>query len=241
MIVITKVSIIIPFYNCSYVDQAIESALNQGYPKIEVIVVNDGSTKFTEKITPYLSRIRYFEKENGGTASALNLGIKNATGEYFAWLSSDDLFNEDKVSKQLTFMKENNSYLSYTNYSLIDASNAVLHKAAAVHFPYKIDFLKNLRKGCNINGCTVMMKMDLFSKLGLFDENLKFTQDYDFWLRAVQHYELYYLNESLVQYRVHSEMGSKKFNDEITKEIKALNEKYDAILITLINNEMGIK
>lgn len=241
MIVITRVSIIIPFFNCPYVDQAIESALNQAYPNIEVIVVNDGSTKFTEKMTPYLSRIRYFEKENGGTASALNLGIKNATGEYFAWLSSDDLFNEDKVSKQLIFMKENNSYISYTNYSLIDASRALLHKAAAVHFPYRIDFLKNLRKGCNINGCTVMMKMDLFSKLGLFDENLKFTQDYDFWLRAVQHYELYYLNESLVQYRVHSEMGSQKFNDEITKEINALNEKYDAILITLINNEKGIK
>ncbi|WP_394514565.1 glycosyltransferase family A protein [Priestia aryabhattai] len=88
----TKVSIIIPFYNCSYIDQAIQSALNQTYQDIEIIVVNDGSSKFNEKITPYLDRILYIEKENGGTASALNLGIKNATGEYFAWLSSDDIF-----------------------------------------------------------------------------------------------------------------------------------------------------
>lgn len=238
-IIITKVSIIIPFYNCAYVDQAIESALKQTYPNIEVIVVNDGSTKFTEKITPYLSRIRYFEKENGGTASALNLGIKNATGEYFAWLSSDDLFYEDKVSKQLAFMEEKDGYISYTNYSLIDAHSNVFHEAAAVYFPYKIDFLQNLRKGCNINGCTVMMKMELFSNLGLFNENLKFTQDYDFWLRAVQHYELYYLNESLVKYRVHDAMGTKKFDELIDKEIKALNKKYDEILIELINNEEG--
>lgn len=237
MIGITRVSIIIPFYNCAYVDQAIESALKQTYPNIEVLVVNDGSTKFTEKITPYLSRIRYFEKENGGTASALNLGIKNATGEYFAWLSSDDLFYENKVSKQLAFMKERNCYISYTNYSLIDSDSKIFHKAAAVHFPYKIDFLQNLRKGCNINGCTVMMKMELFSKLGLFNENLKFTQDYDFWLRAVQHYELCYLNESLVKYRVHNQMGTKRFYELIAKEVKALNQKYEEILITLINNE----
>jgi glycosyltransferase involved in cell wall biosynthesis len=237
VIVISKVSIIIPFYNCPYVDQAIESALNQTYLNIEVIVVNDGSTKFTEKITPYLHRIRYFEKENGGTASALNVGIKNATGEYFAWLSSDDVFHVDKTAKQLQFMIDRKGYISYTNYSLINEYSEIIHKDAGVFFPKKIDFLQNLRTGNNINGCTVMMKMELFKNLGLFREDLKFTQDYDFWLRAVQHYEIYYLNESLVKYRVHDNMGTKKHSEKINPEIRMLNQKYEEILIKLINIE----
>jgi len=233
----TKVSIIIPFYNCSYIDQAIESALNQTYQNIEVIVVNDGSDKFSEKITPYLNRIRYVEKENGGTASALNLGIKNATGDYFAWLSSDDIFLKDKILRQLTFMQETNSYISYTNYSLIDANSNIVLESAGIHYPYKVDFLQNLKKGCNINGCTVMMKMEVFSALGFFNEKLKFTQDYEFWLRAVQHYEFYYLNEQLLHYRVHSEMGTKKFDGVINNEIEALNQKYESKLTKLIIQE----
>ncbi|MBZ6484005.1 glycosyltransferase [Priestia aryabhattai] len=237
----SKVSIVIPFYNCSYIDQAIESALNQTYQNIEVIVVNDGSDKFTEKVTPYLNRIRYIEKENGGTASALNVGVKNATGNYFAWLSSDDIFLQDKIERQLTFMQQTNSYISYTNYSLIDADSNVVHKSAGVHFPFKIDFLQNLRKGCNINGCTVMMKMEVFSVLGLFSEELRFTQDYDFWLRAVQHYEFYYLDENLVHYRVHSEMGTKKFDGLINREIESLNQRYESKLTAMINQEQSKK
>ena len=78
------VSIVIPVYNgANYVSEAIESALKQTYKNIEIIVVNDGSTDNTEKIVKkYGDKIRYFYKENGGVASALNLGIKNMKGEY---------------------------------------------------------------------------------------------------------------------------------------------------------------
>ncbi len=82
------VSIIIPVYNGSnYVKEAIDSALAQTYKNIEVIVVNDGSTDNTEKIVKsYGDKIRYFYKENGGVASALNLAIENSKGEYISWL-----------------------------------------------------------------------------------------------------------------------------------------------------------
>jgi glycosyltransferase involved in cell wall biosynthesis len=237
----SKVSIIIPFYNCPYIDQAIQSALNQTYSNIEVIVVNDGSTKFTEKVTPFLSKIRYLEKENGGTGSALNLGIKNATGDYFAWLSSDDLFIKDKVRKQLYFMKVRNAYFSYTNYSTIDTFGRVIAQAAGINFPNKLGVLQHFRIGNHINGCTVMMKKEVFSALGLFNEELKFTQDYDFWLRAVQNFELYYLNEPLVKYRVHNDMGTKKFSEIITKEIEIIKQKYADSLVAIINKEQNTR
>lgn len=81
-----KVSIVIPFYNCAYIEQAVHSAIHQTYPHIEVIVVDDGSTEHVERLQPFMDSIRYIRKENGGTATALNEGIKHATGDYFVWL-----------------------------------------------------------------------------------------------------------------------------------------------------------
>ncbi|GJM76095.1 hypothetical protein HMSSN036_83110 [Paenibacillus macerans] len=90
------VSVIIPFYNCPYVEQAVQSALNQTYRPLEVIVVDDGSTSHAERLAPYRPHIHYLGKANGGTASALNHGIRHASGEYIAWLSSDDVFIRTK-------------------------------------------------------------------------------------------------------------------------------------------------
>ena len=96
------VSIVIPVYNGSNYLCAggSNSALAQTYKNIEVIVVNDGSNDKgkTRKIAlSYGHKIRYFEKENGGVATALNLGIEKMKGEYFSWLSHDDLYSPRKV------------------------------------------------------------------------------------------------------------------------------------------------
>ena len=93
------VSIIIPVYNGEkYMREAIDSALNQTYKNIEVIVVNDGSKDNTDEIAlSYGDKIRYFKKENGGVSTALNLGIKEMKGEYFCWLSHDDVYEYNKV------------------------------------------------------------------------------------------------------------------------------------------------
>ena len=99
------VSIVIPVYNGSnYLAQAIDSALGQTYPNCEVLVVNDGSDDggaTAELALGYGEKIRYFEKENGGVATALNLGIRQMRGEYFAWLSHDDLYKPEKIELQV--------------------------------------------------------------------------------------------------------------------------------------------
>lgn len=104
------VSIVIPVYNGSnYVRYAIDSALAQDYHPLEVVVVNDGSTDGgeTESIClGYGDRIRYFDKENGGVATALNFAIEKANGEYVSWLSHDDAYFPNKVSKQMSRLEE---------------------------------------------------------------------------------------------------------------------------------------
>lgn len=228
-VLMEKVSIIIPFYNCQYVDKAIESALGQTYKNIEVIVVDDGSSKFIDKISPYFPTIKFIQKGNGGTASALNLGIKNATGEYFAWLSSDDVYKPEKISKQLQFMKEVGASVSYSPYILINSKGEYLQQINK-YYPNKIAFIKRALKYCPVNGCTVMAKMDVFSKVGLFDESLRYANDYDMWCRILLKYDFFYLNEPLVLYRNHDEMGSKKHRKKIYAETEIVKKRHKNLM-----------
>ena len=103
------VSAVIPVYNGSnYLREAINSVLNQTYSNIEVIVVDDGSTDDTWTIIQsYGDKIRGFHKENGGVSSALNLAIDNMKGEWFAWLSHDDLWLSNKIEMQIHYLQEN--------------------------------------------------------------------------------------------------------------------------------------
>jgi glycosyltransferase involved in cell wall biosynthesis len=232
-----KVSIIIPTFNCRYVDQAIISAINQTYGNKEIIVIDDGSTQDFEKIIPYLSSIRYYWKPNGGTGSALNAGIEHATGDYFTWLSADDVYEPDKVEKQVEFMISHNLDVSYTNYSFIDVDSNVTGISVGIHFPSKKDFYTRFKTFCHINGCTVMLKMDLIKKVGLFNESLRYTQDFEYWLRVIPHYDFHYIDEPLVKYRVHKESESFKSADAQLQEIYHLNQQYRPMLEELIRKE----
>ncbi len=232
-----KVSIIIPFYNCEYIDAAIESALTQTYKNIEVIVINDGSTLYAEKIKPYYGRIRYIEQGNKGTAGALNMGIANATGEYFTWLSADDLYQPNKVEKQVTALEQSNHVIGYSSYVLINEFGSVTSGSVGVSFSNRLSFLKHLRQGCAINGCTVMVKMDVLRTLGGFDETLRFTHDYDLWARIAKDHSFSYIDECLVKYRVHSEMGTQKHREAIKVELYQVKRKIRALLKEAILKE----
>lgn len=234
-----KVSIIIPFYNCAFIQEAVESALRQTYQNSEVIVVDDGSTIHQELLSPYLGKIRYLKKANGGTASALNLGIRYATGEYFCWLSSDDRFLPGKVEKQLAFMEQRNAAASYSAFYVINSEGQTIQGPVGFEDRGRLSFYKRMKGGCPVNGCTVMMKMSVFSHLGAFDESLPFTHDYDFWLRLIQQYDFHYLPEPLIQYRHHNEMGTKKYTERIRKELRMVKQRHLENMQFLIKKEAG--
>ena len=106
------VSIVVPTYNdAEYLRESLDDIVNQTYDKIEVILVNDGSTDNTEQILKeYCNKYNnfsYFNKENGGTGDALNYGFEKITGEFSTWFSSDDRKDPDMIEKMVTFLKDN--------------------------------------------------------------------------------------------------------------------------------------
>jgi len=226
-----SVTIVIPFYRDPYISFAVESALAQTYPHVEVLVINDGSPTHNELLYPYLPRIHYIEKQNGGTASALNEGIRRASGEYVAWLSSDDVFSPFKVSRQLAFMLERQAAISFTNFDSIDGTGRVTRQMVGQRFPHIIKFYQTFMTGNPVNGCTVMAKKQLLLDLGLFDETYLYAHDYELWMRVLQRrIDFHYLDEALTWYRWHDKMGTHRFFADVQRECAKLHEFYNGSL-----------
>lgn len=208
---IPRVSVVIPTYNyAQYVGLAVKSVLDQSYPDIEIIVVDDGSTdKTREVLIPYVPKIHYYYKDNGGTASALNYGITRTTGKYVCWLSSDDIFLAGKVAKQVSLMeKETALGFSYTSFIVIDGAG---NKQYEVHSPFYQDqreMITKLMEGCFINGSSVIMRKSVLDQVGLFDESMATVHDYELWFRLLRSYPCGFLNELLLGYRWHGQNGS---------------------------------
>lgn len=208
-----KVSIVIPVYNGEkYLEEAIESALKQTYKNIEIIVVNDGSIDNTEKICEkYISKIKYYKKENGGVASALNLALKKMSGDFFSWLSHDDIYLPDKIEKEVNYIIKNNlSYdcILYSDYLLIDELNNIIGLGKKDHNILKNKPEYSLLRGA-VNGITLLVPKKAFDDFGFFDTSLKCTQDYDMWLKMQKKYKFIHFPCYLACTRIHRNQDSK--------------------------------
>ncbi len=231
-----KISIIIPAYNAAnYLREAIDSALGQTYRNFEIIVVNDGSDDHgaTEEIAlSYKDQITYLQKENGGVSSALNYAVKHMSGEWFSWLSHDDLYHPDKLSKQVFLLNKlhergdsqlkRDRVVVFSDSSLIDAAgNAIPKQQRTFNTPDSTTLdiiLNNLRRN-NLMGCTFLVPKSSFDEYGGFDEKLRAVQDFDFWYRLLfAGYTFRYLPEKLVAFRVHENQVTFKIPDRIKEE-----------------------
>lgn len=237
-----KITIIIPVYNGSnFIKQAIESAITQTYTNIEIIVINDGSTdngKTAEIIKSFGDKIKYIEKENGGVASALNRGIKEATGEYISWLSHDDIYLPNKIEKEIEALNtlENKNTIIFSNFELINEKGEIFAKT---------DYTKNIKKeklcqgiypvvkGC-VNGCTILIPKDCFEDVGYFKQELKTTNDYEMWIRLFSKFPSYFIEEILIQYRIHQNQDTNKS----PVYIKESNELWKNIINSLTETQI---
>lgn len=219
-----KVSIIIPVYNgINFLREAIDSALAQTYPNIEVIVVNDGSTDAgeTERIAlSYADKIRYYRKDNGGVATALNLGIEQMEGHYFSWLSHDDLYSQDKISKQVEALeKYGTPAVVYSDCCHITLDGKILETLKV-----SPKGLKNMRALLSVgqeiapHGCSLLIPKIFFEKYGKFDPRLRYTQDNELWFRLATHVPFIHVNEVLVCSRQHDQQDSRLLKNLFWRE-----------------------
>lgn len=203
------VSVIIPVYNgAKYMKQAIDSALAQTYSNIEVVVVNDGSTDETNTIAKsYGKRIKYISKENGGVSTALNAGIREMDGSYFSWLSHDDKYDLRKIESQINVLRnlENKKTVIYGGYITINEKSDILEEFH-LDQKYTIEDLSRplfpFFSGL-LSGCTLLLPRSVFTEVGLFDEKLKTTQDYELWYRALKLFPIAYDKNCYTYYRLH--------------------------------------
>lgn len=208
-----KISIVIPVYNGSnFLGEAIDSALAQTYKNIEIIVVNDGSNDngATEKISKkYGDKIRYFKKENGGVATALNLGIKKMTGEYFSWLSHDDKYKPEKISKQVDYLSsvKDKKVILYSNFDLINSKSDFISRCTLDHQMLDEIPAYSLLRGA-INGVTLLIPKSAFEEYGEFDPALRCTQDYDMWHRMKATYKFIHIENVLTMTRIHPDQDT---------------------------------
>lgn len=228
-----KVSIVIPAYNAAnYLAEAIESALAQTYKNVEIIVVNDGSKDNgeTERVAnEYGEKIKYIHKENGGSSSALNTGIKNMSGEWFSWLSHDDLYYPNKLQEEIDFLNqlidngipENQLYkhLLFGAANLIDGDGQIIRKESQKRI-CSTDKKINCPEGAlnliaiptqdGFHGCSCLVHKDAFGEVGLFDENLRLLNDMDLWFRFyTSNYIVHFIPKVLVCGRVHAKQVSR--------------------------------
>lgn len=225
-----KVSIIIPAYNASnYLAEAIESALNQTYKNIEIIVVNDGSSddgKTVAVAEKYADRIRYFEKENGGSSSAINVGIRNMTGEWFSWLSHDDLYTPDKIHENIKLLNELcmseeklKGQIVTSASALIDGDGKLIKIPSQKENDEIYRYINKLQSNAPLiaeptkymfHGCTYLVHKAVFDNVGMFDEKLRLLNDWDMWFRIyAAGYHVNYIPKVLVKGRIHKAQVSR--------------------------------
>lgn len=177
------ISIIVPCYNqAQYLDECLQSVINQTYNEWECIIVNDGSPDNTEqKAKEWVAkdnRFKYHYKINGGLSSARNLGIHKAVGTYILPLDADDKISNNFLEICLSeFLKDNGTDLVYGQLIKFGSKN---QKCVVEPFTYQ----KLLEY--NLFSCSSMYKIQDAKKIGLYDENLKTgLEDWDFWIRLL--------------------------------------------------------
>lgn len=210
----SKVTVVTPAYNAErFIDQTIESVLDQTYPNWEMVIVDDSSTDRTVEIikeyTEKDARIKLIElEENSGSAVARNTAMDHATGKYLAFLDSDDLWLPEKLEKQVAFMEKKDIAFSFTKYRQMledgTSTNATTDAPDTVGYD-------RLMKHCVIGCLTVMLDKEKIGSERMV--NIRTRQDYAFWLTLTRKGFLAYgLPEVLANYRlVENSISSNKF------------------------------
>lgn len=228
-----KVSVVLPTHNrANILEKSLQSVVNQTYRNLEIIVVSDGSTDNTDTLLSEYktsdSRINYISYHpNKGGNHARNVGIKNATGDFIAFLDDDDEWVPEKIHLQIQeFMKNPKVGLIYTGAEIIYNKNKLSYKSTPKKFG---DLSKDILISNYIGSTSsVMVKTSILAVSGEFDEKLKAQQDYDLWIRICQLTSIGFVSKPLLKY--HNYNSTKQISDDLEKYVDSIvyiNKKYE--------------
>jgi len=204
-----KISVVIPFYErVDWLAEAVESVLQQEYSHIEIIVINDGSPEdVSEFLQRYGDKIRYEKKENGGPSTARNRGIEMATGDYIAFLDSDDIWLPNKLSVQVSAMVAHDATWSYCGYSTFGVGNSKKYDMTNEN-------CANMQRYCvpYIATPCVMIRREYLDKHPecRFNPKLRYGQDVYMWLTMNADKSILAIPENMVKVRMRGTNAAKR-------------------------------
>lgn len=208
-----RVSVLIPLYNrARFIIETVNSVLNQDYPDIELIVIDDGSTDGGDLLLEeYANRgelqlLRHSGRVNKGQAAALNLGLAQATGEFIAILDSDDLYVPGKISKQVAYLRENAEIgLVYGNGKGINAEGDILYEINYDNRQERSDPNDILLDCYFLLPQNSLVRASVYAHAGNFDEILRSGQDHDMLIRLAEKTKIAHQSIDSFRYRRHSD------------------------------------
>ena len=179
-----KISVITPSFNQGkFIEQTIQSVLNQNFPNFEHIIVDGGSTDGTIEILKKYPHLKWISEKDKGQSDALNKGFRLATGEIIAWINSDDWYEPDTFFAIGKFFEENQyKNIVMGDCNLVDENGKIFDRV--INYERGFEELKNYRVSRSIpTQPAIFFKKKLLEEFGMLDIHLKYVMDYDLWMR----------------------------------------------------------
>jgi glycosyltransferase involved in cell wall biosynthesis len=231
------ISVLICTYNGKrFLEQTINSVLAQTYPNFEIVIVDDGSTDGTQALVAKLSDqyecIRAFYRSNHGLPASRNFSFAQAHGEWIAIIDQDDLCYPSRLERQLAIASENpTAKLIFCDVDFINEHNQVIgHHLERFDLPPK--FIRRglagnllLAKGCYVDSEAFFMHKDSALAAGPFDESLRYTCDYEYFIRVGLFENFAYTQEVLAAWRVHDDQATATF-PRIRAQVRAVYRRF---------------
>lgn len=242
-------SIIVPTYNqAKYLGEALDSIIGQTDADWEAVIVNDGSTDGTADILETYaqkeSRFRIIHQKNGGTGSALNTALKEAKGQWVCWLSSDDVFEINKLQIHRKWINDYPNFKFFFSQcrQLVGTSGKIVNSNFSSDKaipPIELQIIEMFKKNY-VAGNSICISRESWMKTGFFNEQLKYAQDYDMWLRLMIEYRALFIPKNTYLQRIYPGQESHRFSnyclyDSAKSSIEVLNKYTIQELLPLVN------
>jgi len=225
-----KTSIIIPIYNGEkYIVETVVSVINQSYRNLEILCIIDGtkdrSKEWIEKLED--PRVILIEQDNHGAAWTRNYGLSLATGEYVWFLDQDDVLMPGCIEAAITEIERTGSVGVAVNGHLIDSNSKIMRRLYRVNKPNLT--LRKLRKGNQLfTPSQVVLRREAIVLNGGFDEGAGLADDWDLWIRLVKGGKIGFLDQYLMQYRLHENNQSRNLEKMLRSEMHVVDQKLDS-------------